>query len=45
MGSVHAVADGVGEVDPLDKEVPDADGGVADPHAEAPTKQAARIVI
>jgi hypothetical protein len=41
---VHAVAAGVGEFDPLDKEVADADDGGAGPHAEAPIRQAARNV-
>jgi hypothetical protein len=44
MGSVHAVVAGVGELDPLDEDVPDGDGGGAEPHAEAPSMQAARNV-
>jgi hypothetical protein len=41
---VHAVAAGVGELDPLEKEVPDDDDGGAEPHAEAPSRQTARNV-
>jgi hypothetical protein len=41
---VHAVAAGVGEFDALDTAVPDDDGGGAEPHAEAPTREAARNV-
>jgi hypothetical protein len=41
---VHAVAAGVGELDPLDKEVLDDDDVGAEPHADAPSRHAARNV-
>jgi hypothetical protein len=43
-GIVHAVAAVVGEFDPLNEEVGDDGDGGAEPHPEAPTRQAARNV-